>query len=95
MAQDSIDRAGIYIGDKLDALKQVLGDSNGKMRDRLDQVSGQLREKAGSAAVRLARDSKSSWQSVRRQAAENPGPALAIATAAGFVLGFLLRGRDA
>lgn len=95
MAQDSIDRAGNYIGDKLDALKQVLGDSNGKMRDRLEGVSGQLREKAGSAAVRLARDSKSSWQSVRRQAGENPGAAIAVATVAGFVLGFLVGRRDA
>jgi ElaB/YqjD/DUF883 family membrane-anchored ribosome-binding protein len=34
------------------------------------------------------------WEDVRRYVRENPGTALAVSLGAGFLFGFLVRGRD-
>ena len=45
-------------------------------------------------AKKIEKDYGYLWDDVREYVRENPGVALALSAAAGFVLGFLLRGDD-
>ncbi len=80
--------------EKIDRTKEVLGDSYGKAREQFDDVSDDVRKTVKSAAKKIESDYGYIWDDVRGYVRENPGTAVAISAAVGFVLGFLLRGDD-
>lgn len=95
MAKDTpFDRARDFVEEKIDRTKDVLGDSYGKAREQFDDVSDDVRKTVKSTAKKLEKDYGYIWDDVRGYVRENPGTALALSVAAGFVLGFLLRGDD-
>ena len=95
MAKETpFDRARDFVEEKIDRTKEVLGDSYSKARDQFDDVSDDVRKTVKSTAKKLEKDYGYIWEDVRRYVRENPGASIAISAAAGFVLGFLLRGDD-
>ena len=95
MAKDTpFDRARDFVEEKIDRTKEVLGDSYGKAREQFDDVSDDVRKTVKSAAKKIESDYGYIWDDVRGYVKENPGTAVAISAAVGFVLGFLLRGDD-
>ena len=93
MAKETpFDRARDFVEEKIDRTKEVLGDSYSKARDQFDDVSDDVRKSMATAAKRIEKDYGYVWDDVRDYVRQNPGTALAISAAAGFVLGFLLRG---
>jgi ElaB/YqjD/DUF883 family membrane-anchored ribosome-binding protein len=95
MAKDTpFDRAKDFVEEKIDRTKEVLGDSYGKAREQFDDVSEDVRKTVKSAAKKIESDYGYIWDDVRGWVRENPGTAVAISAAVGFVLGFLLRGDD-
>ena len=95
MAKDTpFDRARDFVEEKIDRTKEVLGDSYAKARDQFDDVSEDVRKTVKSTAKKIENDYGYVWDDVRGYVRENPGTALAISAAVGFVLGFLLRGDD-
>ena len=95
MAKDTpFDRARDFVEEKIDRTKEVLGDSYSKARDQFDDVSDDVRKSVKSTAKKLESDYGYLWDDVRDYVRENPGTAMAISAAVGFVLGFLLRGDD-
>jgi ElaB/YqjD/DUF883 family membrane-anchored ribosome-binding protein len=95
MAKETpFDRARDFVEEKIDRTKEVLGESYGKAREQFDDVSEDVRKTVTSAAKKIEKDYGYVWDDVREYVRENPGVALAISAAAGFVLGFLLRGDD-
>jgi ElaB/YqjD/DUF883 family membrane-anchored ribosome-binding protein len=95
MAKDTpFDRARDFVEEKIDRTKEVLGDSYGKAREQFDDVSEDVRKTVKATTKKLDKDYGYIWDDVRGYVRENPGTALALTAAAGFVLGFLLRGDD-
>jgi ElaB/YqjD/DUF883 family membrane-anchored ribosome-binding protein len=95
MAKETpFDRARDFVEEKIDRTKEVLGDSYGKAREQFDDVSEDVRKSVKTAAQGLHKDYGYIWDDVRDYVRKNPGTALALSAAAGFVLGFLLRGDD-
>ncbi len=95
MAKDTpFDRARDFVEEKIDRTREVLGDSYGKAREQFDDVSDEVRKNVKSTAKKLEKDYGYIWDDVRGYVRENPGTALAVSAAVGFVLGFLLRGDD-
>ena len=95
MAKETpFDRARDFVEEKIDRTKEVLGDSYGKAREQFDDVSDDVRKTVKSTAKKLESDYGYIWDDVRGYVRENPGTALALSVAAGFVLGFLLRGDE-
>ena len=95
MANDTtIDRARDFVEEKIDRTKETLGDSYSKARDQFDDVSEDVRKSVKSTAKRIEKDYGYIWDDVTEYVRENPGTSIAISAAAGFVLGFLLRGDD-
>lgn len=88
------DRARDFVEEKIDQTKDVLGDSYSKARDQFDDVSEDVRKNLKKTARRLEKDYGPVWEDVRRYVRENPGTALAVSLGAGFLFGFLVRGRD-
>jgi ElaB/YqjD/DUF883 family membrane-anchored ribosome-binding protein len=95
MAKETpFDRARDFVEEKIDRTKEVLGESYGKAREQFDDVSEDVRKSVKTAAQKIDKDYGYIWDDVRGYVKENPGTALALSAAAGFVLGFLLRGDD-
>lgn len=95
MAKDTpFDRARDFVEEKIDRTKEVLGDSYSKARDQFDDVSDDVRKSVKETAKKLESDYGYLWDDARDYVRENPGTAVAISAAVGFVLGFLLRGDD-
>jgi ElaB/YqjD/DUF883 family membrane-anchored ribosome-binding protein len=95
MAKDTpFDRAKDFVEEKIDRTRETLGDSYGKAREQFDDVSEDVRKTVKSAAKKIESDYGYIWDDVRGYVRENPGTAVAISAAVGFVLGFLLRGDD-
>jgi len=95
MAKETpFDRARDFVEEKIDRTKEALGDSYGKAREQFDDVSEDVRKSVSTAAKKVQKDYGYVWDDVREYVRENPGAALALSAAAGFVLGFLLRGDD-
>jgi ElaB/YqjD/DUF883 family membrane-anchored ribosome-binding protein len=95
MAKDTtFDRARDFVEEKIDRTKEVLGDSYSKARTQFDDVSDDVRKSMKATAKRLESDYGYLWDDARDYVRENPGTAVAISAAVGFVLGFLLRGDD-
>lgn len=95
MAKETpFDRARDFVEEKIDRTKEVLGESYGKAREQFDDVSEDVRKSVKDAARNMQKDYGYVWNDVREYVRENPGTALALSAAAGFVLGFLLRGDD-
>jgi ElaB/YqjD/DUF883 family membrane-anchored ribosome-binding protein len=95
MAKDTpFDRAKDFVEEKIDRTKEVLGDSYGKAREQFEDVSDDVRKTVKTAAKKIESDYGYIWDDVRGYVRENPGTAVAISAAVGFVLGFLLRGDD-
>ncbi len=95
MAKDTpFDRAKDFVEEKIDRTRESLGDSYGKAREQFDDVSEDVRKTVKSAAKKIESDYGYIWDDVRGYVRENPGTAVAISAAVGFVLGFLLRGDD-
>jgi ElaB/YqjD/DUF883 family membrane-anchored ribosome-binding protein len=95
MAKDTpFDRAKDFVEEKIDRTREALGDSYGKAREQFDDVSDDVRKTVKSAAKKIESDYGYIWDDVRGYVRENPGTAVAISAAVGFVLGFLLRGDD-
>jgi ElaB/YqjD/DUF883 family membrane-anchored ribosome-binding protein len=82
------------VEEKIDRTRETLGDSYGKAREQFDDVSEDVRKTVKSAAKKIEGDYGYIWDDVRGYVRENPGTAVAISAAVGFVLGFLLRGDD-
>jgi len=95
MAKETpFDRARDFVEDKIDRTKEVLGDSYSKARDQFDDVSDDVKKTVKSTAKKIESDYGYLWDDVRGYVKENPGTAIAVSAAVGFVLGFLLRGDD-
>ncbi|HTR03841.1 MAG TPA: hypothetical protein VMN82_11645 [Thermoanaerobaculia bacterium] len=95
MAKETpFDRARDFVEEKIDRTKEVLGESYGKAREQFDDVSEDVRKSVKATAQNIQKDYGYIWDDVRGYVRENPGTALALSAAAGFVLGFLLRGDD-
>ncbi len=95
MAKDTpFDRARDFVEEKIDQTKEVLGDSYSRARDQFDELSDDVRKNVKGASKRLEKDYGYLWDDAREYVRDNPGTALAIAAAAGFLLGFLFRGDD-
>ena len=95
MAKETpFDRARDFVEEKIDRTKETLGDSYSKARDQFDDVSEDVRKSVKSTAKRIEKDYGYIWDDVTEYVRENPGTSIAISAAAGFVLGFLLRGDD-
>jgi ElaB/YqjD/DUF883 family membrane-anchored ribosome-binding protein len=95
MAKETpFDRARDFVEEKIDKTKEVLGDSYSKARDQFDDVSEDVRKSVKATAKRLESDYGYLWDDARDYVRENPGTAVAISAAVGFLLGFLLRGND-
>ncbi len=95
MAKDTpFDRARDFVEEKIDRTKEVLGDSYSKARDQFDGVSGDVRKSVKSAAKKIEGDYGYLWDDLRGYVKANPGTAMAVTAAVGFVLGFLIRGDD-
>ena len=95
MAKETpFDRARDFVEEKIDRTKETLGDSYSKARDQFDDVSEDVRKTVKSTAKRIEKDYGYIWDDVSEYVRENPGTSIAISAAAGFVLGFLLRGDD-
>lgn len=95
MAKETpFDRARDFVEEKIDKTKEVLGESYSKARDQFDDVSEDVRKSAKTTAKKLEKDYGYVWDDVRGYVRENPGTAIAVSAAVGFVLGFLLRGDD-
>jgi ElaB/YqjD/DUF883 family membrane-anchored ribosome-binding protein len=95
MAKDTpFDRARDFVEEKIDRTKEVLGESYGKAREQFDDVSEDVRKTVKSTAKKIEKDYGYIWDDVRGYVRENPGTAIAVSAAVGFVLGFLLRGDD-
>ena len=95
MAKETpFDRARDFVEEKIDRTKETLGDSYSKARDQFDDVSEDVRKTVQATAKRIEKDYGYLWDDLRDYVRENPGTAIAISAAAGFVLGFLLRGDD-
>jgi ElaB/YqjD/DUF883 family membrane-anchored ribosome-binding protein len=88
------DRARDFVEEKIDQTKDVLGDSYSKARDQFDDVGEDVRKNLKKTARRLEKDYGPVWEDVRSYVRENPGTALAVSLGAGFLFGFLVRGRD-
>jgi ElaB/YqjD/DUF883 family membrane-anchored ribosome-binding protein len=80
------DRARDFVEDKIDRTKEVLGDSYTKARDQFDDVSDDVKKTVKSTANRLEKDYGYLWDDVRSYVRENPGTAIAVSAAVGFVL---------
>jgi ElaB/YqjD/DUF883 family membrane-anchored ribosome-binding protein len=95
MAKETpFDRARDFVEEKIDQTKEVLGDSYSKARDQFDDVSDDVRKSVKQSAKKLEKDYGYLWDDVRGYVRENPGTAIAVSAAVGFVLGFLLHGDD-
>lgn len=95
MAKETpFDRARDFVEEKIDHTKEVLGESYSKARDQFDDVSDDVRKSVKTAAKKIEKDYGYLWDDVRGYVRENPGAAIAISAAVGFVLGFLIRGDD-
>lgn len=95
MAKETpFDRARDFVEEKIDKTKEVLGESYSKARDQFDDVSEDVRKSVKTNAKKLEKDYGYVWDDVRGYVRENPGTAIAVSAAVGFVLGFLLRGDD-
>jgi ElaB/YqjD/DUF883 family membrane-anchored ribosome-binding protein len=95
MAKETpFDRARDFVEEKIDLTKEVLGDSYSKARDQFDDVSDDVRKSVKSAAKKIEGDYGYLWDDLRGYVKANPGTALAVTAAVGFVLGFLIRGDD-
>ena len=95
MAKETpFDRTRDFVEDKIDQTKGVLGDSYTKARDQFDDVSDEVRKSVKSTAKKIEKDYGYLWDDARQYVRDNPGTAIAISAAVGFVLGFLLRGDD-
>jgi ElaB/YqjD/DUF883 family membrane-anchored ribosome-binding protein len=95
MAKETpFDRARDFVEEKIDRTKETLGDSYSKARDQFDDVSEDVRKGVKSTARQIEKDYGYLWDDLRAYVRENPGTSIAISAAAGFVLGFLLRGDD-
>ena len=95
MAKETpFDRARDFVEEKIDRTKETLGDSYTKAREQFDDVSDDVRKSVKTTAKRIEKDYGYLWDDVRGYVRENPGAAIAISAAVGFVLGFLLHGDD-
>ena len=95
MAKDTpFDRARDFVEEKIDRTKEVLGEGYSKARDQFDDVSGDVRDSVKATAKRLESDYGYLWDDVCGYVRKNPGASVAICAAAGFLLGFLVRGSD-
>ncbi len=95
MAKETpFDRARDFVEEKIDQTKEVLGESYTKAREQFDDVSEDVRKGVKTAAKRLEKDYGDVWSEALCYVKENPGTAVAISLAVGFLLGFLIRGGD-
>ena len=95
MAKETpFDRARDFVEEKIDRTKEVLGENYSKAREQFDDVSDEVRKTVKSTAKKIEKDYGYLWDDVRGYVRENPGTAIAVSAAVGFVLGFLIRGDD-
>jgi ElaB/YqjD/DUF883 family membrane-anchored ribosome-binding protein len=95
MAKDTpFDRARDFVEEKIDRTKETLGESYSKARDQFDDVSDEVRKSVKATAKKIESDYGYLWDDLKGYVRENPGTALAVSAAVGFVLGFLVRGDD-
>lgn len=91
----NLENAAKVVEEKIDATRESLADRGARVRSKLDDVAGDVRQKARELRDRIA---DTSWDDVVDKTSsfvrDNPGKAIGIALATGFILGFLLRRRD-
>lgn len=91
----NLENAAKVVEEKIDAARESLADRSARVRAKLDDVAGDVRQKARELRDKIA---DTSWDDVVDKTSsfvrDNPGKALGIALATGFVLGLLFRRRD-
>jgi ElaB/YqjD/DUF883 family membrane-anchored ribosome-binding protein len=91
----NLENAAKVVEEKIDSARESIADRGARVRAKLDDVAGDVRQKARELRDKIA---DTSWDDVVDKTSnfvrDNPGKALGIALATGFVLGLLFRRRD-
>jgi len=85
-----IEHANEFVEDKLERAGEALGGLPETARKQFDDLNLDV----ASASKRVGETAQSAWQTARQQVRQSPVAALGIGALLGFVLGFLVRGRD-
>ncbi len=92
---DSLENAAKIVEEKIDASREALGERGARLKAKLGDVAGDVKQKARDLREKIA---ETSWDDVVDKTSafvrDNPGKAIGIAIAAGFLLGLLFRRRD-
>ncbi len=92
---DSLENAAKIVEEKIDASREALGDRGARLKAKLGDVADDVKKKARDLRDKIA---ETSWDDVVDKTSafvrDNPGKAIGIALATGFVLGLLFRRRD-
>jgi ElaB/YqjD/DUF883 family membrane-anchored ribosome-binding protein len=92
---DNLENAAKTVEEKIDASREAIGDKAGKVRSKMGDVADEMKQRAQALREKLR---ETSWEDVTENASnfvrDNPGKAVGIALAAGFLLGLLLRRRE-
>ncbi len=91
----NLENAAKVVEEKIDATRESLGDRGARLKAKIGDVAGDVKQKARDLRDKIA---ETSWDDVVDKTSsfvrDNPGKAIGIALAAGFVLGLLFRRRD-
>jgi len=92
---DNLENAAKHVEEKIDASRDSLGEKAGKVRAKMGDVADDVKQRAQALRDKIR---ETSWEDVTANASnfvrDNPGKALGIALAAGFLLGLAFRRRD-
>ncbi len=91
----SLKNAAKVVEEKIDAARESLGDRSARLKAKVGDVADDVKQKARELRDRIA---ETSWDDVVDKTSgfvrDNPGKAIGIALATGFILGLLVRRRD-
>jgi ElaB/YqjD/DUF883 family membrane-anchored ribosome-binding protein len=91
----NLENAAKVVEEKIDTARESLGDRSARLKARVGDVADDVKQKARELRDKFA---ETSWDDVVDKTSsfvrDNPGKAVGIALAAGFLLGLLIRRRD-
>jgi len=92
---DNLENAAKVVEEKIEASRETLGEKAGKVRSKMGDVADEMKQRAQALREKIR---ETSWEDVTANASnfvrDNPGKAVGIALAAGFLLGLAFRRRD-
>jgi len=92
---DNLENAARVVEEKIETSRESLGEKAGKVRSKMGDVADEMKQRAQALREKIR---ETSWEDVTANASnfvrDNPGKAVGIALAAGFLLGLAFRRRD-